>query len=67
MGYRPDKESLEDPINSIIVGVKEFDSAVNSRIEAGDWTDEHIKRIDEIRIKLNELKTKLVILKEETW
>jgi hypothetical protein len=67
MGYRPDRESLEDPINTIIVGVKEFDNAVQARIEGGDWSDSHIKEIGKINEKLSKLKTKLLKLKKDTW
>jgi hypothetical protein len=67
MGYRPDEEELEYPINQIIVGMKQFDQAVQRRIEGGDWSDDHLKKIGKINTKLQKLKIKLLEVKKDTW
>lgn len=67
MGYRPEEQSLENPSDKIIEGIKEFTSAVEKRIESNNWQAEHIEEISEIDDELQKIKKKLLKIKNETW
>ena len=67
MTYRPPNQALEEPIEKILEGVKEFDSAVDERIENGDFIVEHLEEIDDLRHDLNKLKIRLSKIRKDTW
>lgn len=67
MGYRPDDQALETPIENILKGIKNFDSATNKRISSREWSDEHIKELNDIRKKMFDLQIDLESLNESTW
>lgn len=71
MGYRPDDQSIQDPINIILKG---FDnglvplfSAIIKRAESGEWRESHIQEMRNVHIQLVDLKLKLAKLSESNW
>jgi len=67
MGYRPDNQALEEPIDKILSGFKAFNSAAEKRIESGEWKADHEKELNEIRKKFMDLQIELEKLKRDTW
>jgi len=73
MSYRPDNQSLSEPLRKILAGMTEglteFSDAVDARIEAGpsEWLTEHIDHIKKVRRKLLKLKDTLTALEQDNW
>ena len=67
MGYRPDDQSLEDPIDDMLKGIEAFNKAVDKRAESQEWDDDHIKEIQDTSLELTKIKFTLVKLKQENW
>lgn len=67
MSYRPENQALENPIDTILCGFKSFNTAVENRIESGEWKDSHIIELNELRKKFNDLQVDLEKLKRDTW
>lgn len=67
MGYRPDNQALSEPIEKIIEGFQEFESAVDARIECGEWKREHLERISELANQMRMMRLTLKILHSDTW
>lgn len=69
MSYRPQGQSLEDPILSILNGIEEFKKAADERIKAGtsEWKESHLSELTNLKNKLNDIQLQLSILNEETW
>ena len=67
LSYRPYDQSIENPLRSILKGIKEFDKAVDKRIEAGDWKEDHINEIDSLRNELISYKRRVAEMAEDNW
>lgn len=64
---RPDNQSLSEPLDKILQGIKEFSDATAERIRSDDWVDSHKADLSHIRGKLLELETDLCRLRKENW
>lgn len=67
MGYRPQEQSLIEPIDKILEGVDEFEKATKKRIESKEWQTEHIEHLNNFRKQFLDLSFQLRKLQEETW
>jgi hypothetical protein len=67
MGYRPENQALNAPIEKILEGFEDFDSAVKKRTESNEWSEEHIIKLNEFRKKFFDLQFELEALNRETW
>lgn len=67
MSYRSPDQALEEPIDSILDGIKAFMLAVEARKDSGEWRSEHIKELNELRKKLFLIQIDLEDLKLTTW
>lgn len=67
MSYRPDEQSLEDPLGKILEGIEEYSRAVSERIRSGDWKDSHIEEITRMRADLQILEGRLAALRSDNW
>ena len=67
MGYRPGNQALEEPIDKIIEGTVEFQSAVRARMIAGGWKQEHLDEINVAAVSLQEIQSRLYKIKRGTW
>jgi Rad3-related DNA helicase len=67
MSYRPDNQSLAVPARKIIKGIDELNENIRERARSGEWSTEHIKKINKLHNKLVKLSLKLQILSEEQW
>lgn len=67
MGYRPASQSIEDPARAIVASIKDFEQAVEDRIESGEWKSSHIDEIANMAADLSSLKRRLLHLARETW
>lgn len=67
MSYKDPNQSIETPLRKIFDGIKEFDKAVDKRIESNEWKEEHLDEIDELRNNLNQYKRILIELIEGNW
>lgn len=68
MSYRPQEQSIEDPLRKIMEGIDEFSKAVRERInDRGEWDRDHIKEINDVRIKLYQIYPELVDLADNNW
>ena len=66
MSIRPENQSLKPACEKLLAGIKEFTDAVGYRLDA-DWTEEHLKEIDEINQGLIALRARINKVKNETW
>lgn len=67
MGYRNPDHSLHSPLSDIIKGIEDFDNVANYRIMSTEYNKEHIKELNEMRIKLYALKIELELMKKDNW
>jgi uncharacterized protein Yka (UPF0111/DUF47 family) len=69
MSYRPPEEELEGPIDKIIDGMDDFFRAANCRENntVDKWSDDHLKELSKIVVKMIKLCRKLKKLNNETW
>jgi hypothetical protein len=67
MSYEDPAQSLKDPIDTIIEGIKNFSEAVNARETSNEWKDEHLDELCEIDLLLRQIRTKLARLRQSTW
>lgn len=67
MSYRAPEQSLEEPIDMILEGMKAFSAAVSERVKSHEWKKEHLQEIAALRSKLLNLEFELHSLKEDTW
>jgi hypothetical protein len=67
MSYRPPEQSIEGPAHDIAEAVDRFSAAVDRRLASGDWSEDHISRLEELEARLHVLRYPLLRLAEETW
>jgi len=67
MGYRPEYQAINPPVEKILEGIEDFDAAAKKRAESNEWSEEHITKLNELRKKLFELQIELEALFKETW
>jgi hypothetical protein len=68
MSYRPQEQSIEDPLRKIMEGIDEFSKAVRERInDRGEWDRDHIKEINDVRVKLYQIYPELSDLADNNW
>ena len=67
MGYRPEEQSIEDPLTKISEGMREFEGAIDVRIECAEWKDEHIEELLELSAEFRKLKAHMVRLIRDNW
>ena len=67
MCCRSDDQSIEGPLRKILEGIKEFDKAVDKRIEYNDWREDHINEIDSLRNELISYKRRVAEMAEDNW
>lgn len=71
MGYRPDDQSLEKPLNRIIEvldsALPELEKVINNRAESREWKDSHIEELNQIIIDVFKLKILLKRIESENW
>lgn len=60
MSYTNPEQDLESPIKKMVEAIKEFDKAVDSRIESREYNSVYIEEISELSIELRRLKVKLL-------
>lgn len=66
MSYTPEDQLFEKPIEKLLEGIKEFDEVVDKRFESNDWSEDHIKTIEELSLDLKRIRRRLHKLKNET-
>lgn len=59
--HTPDNQRLAEPIEAILKGIDDFNSAVDERIKSDDWLESHIRELIKISNKLTKLRTKLML------
>lgn len=67
MSYRPENQSVEKPLTLIIQGIELFNNVVNARINANEWNENHIQKINDLRNDFNKIYPILVKLLNDTW
>lgn len=68
MSYRPQEQSIEDPLRKIMEGIDEFSKAVKERIDdRGEFNRDHIKEINDVRVKLYQIYPELSDLADNNW
>lgn len=67
MSYRPENQSLDESIETIILGFALFQKAVKERHKSNDWKDDHLLELDKVSIKMIKIERKLRKLRRETW
>lgn len=67
MSYRPEEQELQKICEKLISDIEEFSKRIDARMNSGEWKSYHISTINQLRIKLLQLKPEIHNLKEETW
>lgn len=67
MSYREESQALEEPIDKILEGFEEFESAARKRLESGEWKTSHLEELNKIRGQMNKLDLRLRTMKNDTW
>ena len=68
MSYRPDDQALEPSIEKLLECISEFRNATLCRLEdTGEWSQDHLKEINDLSIDLIRFESSLFKLKGETW
>ena len=67
MSYRPEEQSICGPLEDIMKGIDKFSAAVNERIKDGDWTEEHLEEINDLRGELLSLYARIGKLARDNW
>ena len=67
MSYRPEDQSLEGPIDDILVGISNFREAVKKRMESEDFANKHTTEIDILSCELLKHERQLINIKKDTW
>lgn len=67
MSYRPQEQSIEDPLRKILEGIVELDAAARKRAESRDWAEEHLEELDQLNIDLLRLRRRMIKMADEHW
>jgi len=67
MSYRPDSQSIREPLNKILEGISEFDQAVQERLKSGEFIPQHEVEISELDNRLHRLKHTMLKLVRDNW
>ena len=66
MSYTPDNQLLEGALERFILASEDVRERMQNRLDADDWSDEHIEELHNITQKLYGLELRLRKLKKET-
>lgn len=67
MSYRNPVQSIEEPSQELLNGIRSFCNAVEERIMSDEWSDAHIDKLTLLTSELAPIKLKLLRLARETW
>lgn len=68
MGYRPDDQSLQEPLDNLINNLDMLDTRMKERINnSSEWSAEHLNELVELRKLVMDLDMKFRRLRNDTW